>query len=260
MSHFLNQKLALRFLALGILVVCLTLLSRNDVNTQMPSAIAMVPSLAQTESISVSALSQPGAPLVISSPRIVSRDGQNIEVAIDMVNVSLKSIRAYAIRQVINGDVTQAGQIIFTNLDLTNKSSLQPNQLTTSFDVYQASGKQENITVFVDYVEFSDGTRWGVDSVNLAERSAGQRAAAYILSKRLLNILNNGNPADVMTAIGKGIANIEPPPGRSTEWKEGFRQGCKAIEQQLKRAQMKGGLNQIDPELRQFGQRFKGVE
>ena len=261
MVDLFKQRLLWRFLALGVLTLCLSILSRSSVSKPLASTKVAMPSPVQTQSPSVTAQTQPGAPLVISSPRIISWDGQNLEVAIDLVNVSIKPIRAYAIKQGLEGEKTRSGQVMFTSLDLTNSSALQPNQLTTNFDVYQASsGKEDHVIFFVDYVEFSDGTRWGLDSANVADRSAGQRAAAYILSKRLLKILNAGNPADVMTAIQRGATNIEPPSGRSTEWKEGFRLACKSIERHLKRAQMRGGLNQIDQELRQFGQRFKGSQ
>lgn len=261
MVSLLKQRLLLRFLALGVLTLCLSILSRSSVNTPMASKKPVIPSPVQPQRPTVTAQTQPGAPLVISSPRIVSWDGQEVEVAMDLVNVSSKPIRAYAIKQGLEGEETHSGQVMFTSLDLTNSSTLKPNQLTTNFDVYQiSSAKEDHVIFFVDYVEFSDGTKWGLDSANFAEHSAGQRAAAYILTKRLLKILNSGNPADVMTAIEMGATNIEPPSGRSSEFKEGFRVSCKSFERRLKRAQGKGGLNQVDQELRKFGQRFKGVK
>lgn len=260
MISLIKQRLLWRFVALGVLTLCLSILSHSNVNTPLASTRAVMPLPVQTQRPTVRTQTQAGAPLVISSPRIVSWDGQNAEVAIDLVNVSSKPIRAYAIKQALEGEETHSGQVMFTGLDLTNSSALKPNQLTTNFDVYQiSSDKEEHVIFFVDYVEFSDGTKWGLDSANFAERSAGQRAAAYILTKRLLKILNTGNPVDVVTAIERGATNVEPPSGRSSEWKEGFRMGCKSLEQHLKRAQVKGGLNQIDRELREFGQRFKGA-
>ncbi len=263
MSSFPKQRLVLRFLALGTLTLCLGILSRSNVANKMQERPVPTSSSqkAQTRTPILSTQTPPDAPLVISSPRIISRDGESIEVAIDLVNVSSKPIRAYAIKQALDADVTRSGQVLFTNLDLTNRSVLQPNQVTTIFDVYQRDvAKEETVVFLVDYVEFSDGTKWGADSANITERSAGQRACAYILSKRLLKTLNNSGPSDVIRVIDKGAANIEPPSGRPAEWKEGFRQGCKSIEQQLKRVQENGGLNQLDHELREFGQRFNGVK
>jgi hypothetical protein len=257
MIGLFKQRVLWRFLALGILTLCLSILSRSTVNTPLLNTNAMIPSPLQTESPRVTAPAQPDSPLVILSPRIISWDGQYLEVALDLINVSSKSIRAYAIKQGLEGEEGRRGVATFTSFELTNLPALLPNQSTTTFDVYQTgAAKPENVMFFVDYVEFSDGTKWGLDSANFAERSAGQRACAYILSKRLLKILNVSDAADVMKAIEAGTANIEPPANRSDEWREGFRGGCKSVASQLRRAQNSGRLSQVESELRKFAKRF----
>jgi hypothetical protein len=259
MASLLKGRLFWRFLALGVLTLCLGILLRNGLNPPLASARLVIPRPQSTQEPTIRAETQPGAPLVISSSRIISWDGRNAEVAMDLVNVSSKPIRAYAIRQGLAGEKTHSGQVVFINRDLTNKPALQPNQLTTNFHVYQSSsGKEEQVIFLVDYVEFSDGTKWGVDSANFAEHSAGQRAAAHILSKRLLKILDSGTPADVLTAIESGATDIEPPSGRSNQWKEGFRAGCRSVAGHLKRSHTKGGFTHVDRELRQLGERSKG--
>jgi hypothetical protein len=130
----------------------------------------------------------------------------------------------------------------------------------TDFDTCSAvSEKEQRITLLVDYVEFADGTKWGVDSAKSADRSAGQRAVASLISKRLLKILNEGNLNDVISAIEAGTTNIEPPAGVSDEWKEGFRTGSNSITARLKNAQKRGGLSQVEQKLRELAERFKGV-
>ncbi|OLE52277.1 MAG: hypothetical protein AUG51_18755 [Acidobacteria bacterium 13_1_20CM_3_53_8] len=111
-----------------------------------------------------------------------------------------------------------------------------------------------------DYVEFSDGTNWGDDSARYAETSAGLRTAAHMLSKKLLNILNAGGPSAVMNALEAGGANIELPAGHSEQWRTGFRSGRIIVAERLKRAQNTGGLDQVERELRQLVERFKGVD
>jgi hypothetical protein len=242
---------------LGILTLCLSILSRSSVNTPFGNTKVVLPSLVQTQSPTVTAPAQPDSPLVILSPRIISWNGQYLEVALDIINVSSKPIRAYAIKQRMEGEEGRLGVAVFTSFDLTNLSMLQPNQLSTTFDTYQASsGKEDHVVFFVDYVEFSDGTKWGLDSANFAERSAGQRAGAYILSKRLLKILNASDAVDVIKAIETGTANIEPPANRSDEWKEGFRGGCRSVASHLRRAQKSGSSGQVERELRKFAKRF----
>jgi hypothetical protein len=253
-ASLLKHRLLLRFVALGILTFCFAILSRSSVNTPLTRRMAPSPSPVQKQAPAVRKEVQPEAPLVISALRTVSWDGRYLEVAMDLVNVSDRAIRAYAIKQASEGK-TSSGKVSFISLEASNKDALRPNQSTTFFDVYQPSSSENQQGVFfVDYVEFSDGTKWGPDSAKSAERSEGQRAAADMLGKRLLKILNNGSPSDVFGAIVNGEANIEPPAGRSAEWKEGFRFGCKSIELYIKRAQATGRLDQ---ELREFSQRLK---
>jgi hypothetical protein len=254
MAILLKNRLLLRLLAVAVLTLCFVILLRSSANNSMATRLALS-QRAQQKVPAIRSQVQPEAPLVISALRTVSWDGNNLEVAMDLVNVSSKSIRGYAIKQALQTEV-QSGQVLFTSLDINNKAALQPNQLTTTFDVYQASSSDDlQLNFSVDYVEFSDGTKWGPDSAKSAERSEGQRAAGAILSQRLLKLLNNGRPTDVLSAIERGDANIEPPVGRSPEWKEGFRFGGKSIEQRLKRAQATGRL---DAELRELADRFKG--
>jgi hypothetical protein len=214
-------------------------------------------SLAQVKAPTIRSQVQSEAPLVISALRTVSWDGHNLEVAMDLVNVSSKAIRAYAIKQALETEA-YSSQVLFTSLDANNKEALQPNHMTTTFDVYQLSSpNDQRLNFSVDYVEFSDGTRWGPDSAKSAERSDGQRVAASLLSQRLIKILNNGGPGDVLAAIEKGEAKIEPPSGRSSEWQDGFRFGCKAIEERLKRTQ---STDRLDQQLRELGQKFKQAQ
>lgn len=256
----LRNRLMLRFLALGILIVCLSILSRSRDGFSLASQEIPAKSQTQFRAPSVIKRMQPDAPLAISSLRVISWDGQDLEAVIDLVNVSeKKAIRGYAIGKAIEGEETRAsGQIMFISLDLSNSPNLAPNRVTTTFDVHQVSSeKEKQIVFFIDYVEFSDGTIWGTDSGNSAQRSAGQRAAAHILSKRLLAILNSGNSVDVLTAIEKGAANIEPPPERSVAWKEGFRSAQTSISQRLKMLKNRKGTGPMDIELRQLAQRFE---
>jgi len=251
MASLLKHRLLLRFLVLGVLTLCFAILSRN--NSSMVTKKALSGSLTQTKAPSIRSQVQPGGPLSISALRPVSWDGHNLEVAMDLVNVSSKAIRAYAIKQGLETEA-RSSKVLFISLDGSNKPPLQPNQMTTTFDVYEpSSADDQQLNFSVDYVEFSDGTKWGPDSANSAERSEGQRAAAYLVTQRLLKILNNGRPNDVLAAIDNGEAKIQPPSGRSSEWKEGFLSGCKSTEERLKRAQVAGRL---DKELRELAQKF----
>lgn len=259
MNKLYKHPLLLRLLTLGVLTFCLGLLSRGGSNTPLANTKELPPPSSQTQAPTLTVKAQKDTPLLISAPRILSWDGRNGEFAYELINMSGKPIRAYAIKQKVEAEGTQSSNVLFSNLDLTNHPLLQPNQSLTTFDTCQAvPDKEQRITLFVDYVEFSDGTKWGTDSTKSADRSAGQRTAIHLLSTRLLKVLNAGNPSDVVNAIEAGATNIEPPGSHSDEWKEGFSIGSHNVIGQLKRAQQRGGLSQIPIELRRLAERFKG--
>lgn len=260
MTGLYKQRLLSRFLALGVLILCLSLLSSNGTSRPLASPEVLQPQLIQTQAPTVTVQTQTDAPLLISSPRVLSWSGQDGELAFELLNVSGKPIRAYAIKQEVISGSAQSSSVLFSNLDLTSSPLLESNQSLTTFDTCQAiSEKQNKITLFVDYVEFADGTKWGADSAKFADVAAGQRAAAYIISKRLLKILNTGSPLDVISALETGAANIDPPVGRSEAWKEGFRSGSNSIAAQLKNAKNRESLSQVERKLRQLAERFKGA-
>ena len=260
MRMIFKQRLLQRLLTLVVLMFCLTVLGRNANDRPVAGTKESPPSVEQTQSPTVTAQTQPGAPLVISSPRIISNDGQYAETGFELINVSNKPIRAYAIRQELDTGGKRSSTFSLSNLDLSNAPPLQVNHSTTNYDTTELSaGNDPHISFSVTYVEFSDGATWGPDSARFAERSAGQRAAATFISKRLMKNLIGGGPADVMRAIESGEANIEPPAARSDEWKEGFQHGLNSIAARLKRAQTKGGPNEVEFELRRLDKKFNGV-
>jgi hypothetical protein len=260
MAELYKHRLLLRILTLGILTLCLSLLSRNGTNTPFANTKESPSVLIQTQAPIIEVQTQNGTPVLITSPRILSWDGQHGEFAFELLNMSGQSVRAYAIKERAEAGGSQSSSVMFINLDLTQAPRLQPSQAITNYDTYQASSeKQQRLTLSVDYVEFSDGTKWGFDSAKSSERSAGQRAAAYLISKRLLKVLDEGTPNDVLNALESGAANGELSKGQSEEWKEGFHSGNNSVSMQLKNAQKKGGAAQVEQKLRQLADKFKGV-
>jgi hypothetical protein len=254
MENLLRQRLFWRLLALVIMTLCLSILTLSGVKAP-PGKPG--PSYVRTQAPTVSVETQPGAPLVISSPRVVSWNGNNVETAFELINVSRTPIRAYAIKQQDIVGTAHKGTVSLHMLGLT-MPELGSNQLVTNFETYEfSSEKEKNVTLLVDYVEFTDGRIWGDDSAKSGETSAGQRAALQVLANRLVKILDAGTPTDVLNAVESGSTNIEPPPGRSDQWKMGFRLGCKSMTGHLKRIHTKGGLANVDRELRQLDKRLK---
>jgi len=194
----------------------------------------------------------------IASGGQTSPELQNIEFGFYVINVSSKSIRAYAIKQDLTaGGKEMGGGVTLYNPELAN-SVLLPNQSTLISGTSDLTSDQDNkITLSIDYVEFSDGARWGLDSVKSSERVAGQRSAATMLSKKLIQVLKTGRGEDVAQALDDGTASIEPPADRSQEWKEGFSAGRASVLNGLKRTKEAHGPRELERELRRLGVTFK---
>src|SRR5205085_6416571 len=108
----------------------------------------------------------------------------------------------------------------------------------------------EKIKVYVDFVEFDDGTTWGEDKSQSAELLAGQRAGA----RTALAYLNQGQKEGGLTALNKigklSSLPIAPPPNHSAQWLEGFRSGISIIQEQFQSALNIGNLNEAAAILR----------
>lgn len=262
MTRILQHRLSLRLIALTVLIVCLVIISRKNSDAHLTTTTPQKkPQPADTRPPIVTVQSQMGTPLVLSARRIVGGNEEYSEIAFDLVNVSDKPIRAYAIKQeVAVAGTPRSGTALFINLDLSNSPRLPINQITTTFNTFDLipSKEAQQVSLSIDYVEFSDGTSWGPDSAKFAVQSAGQRAAMLVLSKRLRSFLSVGDPDEVMRAIETSAASVEPPDRRSDEWKEAFRLARTSIVSRLKRAQTKGGLNQVDRELRRLTESLTG--
>jgi len=192
--------------------------------------------------------------------RSVSVEPQGGEIAFSLTNVSSKPITAYLISENIQAGSATDNTSLLVNLDLSNRE-LRPNSSANEFSTYRTlSDKQHRVTLSIQYVEFVDGTSWELDTAKTAERTAGQRAGAYTLSKRLTKVLKPSSPEDTTTAIDAVAAKITPSGDRSVEWREGFRLGCKSVVDRLKRAQGKGGWIQVDSELHQLTERLKEAQ
>jgi hypothetical protein len=251
-----------RLFALLILVVCLIAVSRNGGGSSFESQ-AGASTKSPVQEPTITAQAQANQPLAITSITSAgtSPDFQGVEFAFYVINVSPRPILAYAIRQDLTaGGKQSGGGVTLYNPQLAN-SVLRPNQSVLISGTADLTSDNDNkITLSVDYVEFSDGTRWGADSVKSSERVAGQRAAATMVGKNLLEVLKAGKNDDVTKAIEDGKVIIQPPGIRSQEWNEGFSAGRASVLNRLKRANEQHGLKELELELRRIGETFKENE
>jgi hypothetical protein len=237
----------------------LFLFSRKNEN----SLGASDPNTTQSQDSIITVETQNDSPLKISSVAATSpfdADSQIMEFGYYLINSSQKPIRAYAIKQELSVDGTKSGGTVsLDNLQLTN-SLLRPNESRFTGDTVRLRPNKKTIVVLsVDFVEFSDGTKWGLDSLKSSAQVAGQRAGARSISQQLLKILNDGKIDDVVREMDKASTTTEVPNDQPEEWRIGFRQGRVVILDRLKRSKEKQGISEFERVLRRFGETFKSL-
>lgn len=257
MAEILRLRLILRLFALTGLVFCFVMISRNEAKPTKAQRQAKV--FAVNEPPILITKNDPSAPLVISLLKTLPSQVEAGEIAFNLTNVSDKSIRAYVIREIVEAQGKETSSTVLVNLDLSNRD-LGPNYSAPDFLSFELiSDKQHHVTLGIEYVEFSDGKSWGSDTNKFVEQLAGQRTALQLLSKRI-NKTITPDTADLSTAIDNVTADLEAPRDATEAWKEGFNIGRKSFANRLKRAQAKGGWVQIERELHQLTERFKGAK
>ena len=246
MDQTVHQKLIVRLVALAAVTFSLILVVKQDDQVRLGMAQSMPAFQPQAPVIVVR--NEPGSPLVISAERQLPKTEEAPEIAFNVTNVTNKTIIAFAIKMEVASGPKVVAEVSLRNLALSG-TDLPPNRSLNSFDSYEnLSSEQHRVTLSVDYVLFSDGKRWGVDSVKSAETVAGQQAAAEMVTTRLLKMFREGNTSDVVSVL-ESMAHIEPPPQHSQEWNAGFRSAASSVANRLKRANHAGGPGQVNSEL-----------
>ncbi len=242
------KKLILKYLALTLLLLGLFLFSKDSTRVLLASAQA-VQGRNQPPTTFIAA--QDDAPLRIVSTSVESTEPKNFKLQAMVQNQSNKEIRAYAITSETASAKTQNGYTQFTNL--TRRSNIwQPTETRT----IEVSDTQDelivNVRITVDFVEFSDGTTWGLDVNNSRDILAGQREGARVERQRIRQLLKSKGRAEVSAYIRTADYNeVETSiaPNRSQKWLEGFRSGSGSIRGRLKQASQLGDAAQIQMEL-----------
>lgn len=250
MAKLYRQKLLLRLLTLGVLVLCLCVVSRYDRNTSLARVQTPSVSQIQTRAPILLAAAQNNSPLRISSAPSASVDLQLPEVRFSIKNVSGKPVRAYMLKQIVKAGEKEQSSGTLTNLELKG-AVLQPEESIVEVETYEIlSEKQHYVAFSVDYVEFTDGSTWGTDSFKASEVTAGQRAGAFALTEQLLSILNSKGTVGVQKAIEDNESALTPPENHSDDWQRGFRSGGFFVRAHLKHLYSKGEGDKAESDLR----------
>ncbi len=255
MRQMVHHKLIVRLAALAAVTLSLILVLKQD--DQVGLGMAQPMASFQAQAPVIVARNEPNSPLVISAERQLAKTEQAPEIAFNVTNVTNKTITAFAIKLEVASGSRLVTEVSLHNLELS-ATDLPPNRSLNNFDTYENfSLEQHRVTLSVDYVQFSDGKRWGLDSVKSSEQVAGTRAAIETLTTRLVGIIRGTNANDLANVL-ESMANIEPPPQHSEEWNNGFRGATRSIANRLKRANQAGGLGQVNSELARFATKLAG--
>lgn len=189
----------------------------------------------QTTRASISVMSDAPLALQIAQPESRGVDSQDPEVELVISNSTDKPVSAYAIKYeiVLNGQL-RSGGVELNNISAA-QSLLQPNQTRTDFigGVHYES-PIDRIVVSIDFVEFTDGTTWGVDTYSSGEVLAGLRAGAQTATKYLRRLLTEQGSASFAERLERVADDVSIPVGHSSKWQEGFQRGVAFISERVK--------------------------
>lgn len=234
-KEFVYEIAKLRFTAPVILaLLCLVLLTvgaHGPVKDQSPDDKSLV-----KKPVLVEKKKQPGSPLIIGNMVIAeSEDGRMPEITFTVTNKSDKVIIAYAVKhEGAFGQGAVAGAI--TNISPDSERALLPGRSPhMEIGGIEYSGMPETMILSVDFVEFADGTRWGLDTMKTGERVDGTRAGAQAVRDALLLILKAGG----VDAVVQSLDTIEPQADQSSlhssEWLDSFSTGVKWMRERVRR-------------------------
>jgi hypothetical protein len=219
----------------------------------------LFPGHASQQSQGISVETQQGVPLLILAPEINLTDPQLPQIKFELKNRSGKAVSAYAIHlKSIKPNGTSEKATVRHLLALS--SMLQPNM--SKAEAIMAEDYTQpapSYTLAIDFVEFVDGSAWGVDKFKSGERLAGRRAGFAIEKNRFLKVLKGQGVSALKKAIDNAdVIDSETPSGRSKEWEEGFNTGRKMVQIRLQRAQKRGGTPEVELELQSPNDALEG--
>lgn len=88
--------------------------------------------------------------------------------------------------------------------------------------------------MFVDFLEFTDGTTWGGDTSSTRDVLAGLRAGEEATAKRLRWLLVEQGSASFARELERADEDSSIPLGESWKWQNAFQQGRALIKQRVK--------------------------
>ena len=196
-------------------------------------------------------LNQPGSPLQISSPAIISPAPLNPGYTYTLTNFSNKPIQSYAIKS----DVTFGENVFTSGVSTTQLPSLD-SVLPQNISIKEEGGRNKRysapvkeIVLSVDYVEFLDGTSWGADKFKSANYLAGRRAGGRAAINHFRERINRGDLNLLLEEINRKQLLIGNQSNSPEMRDQAFESGIRMVQRRLKDAYRIAGVDGIRQEL-----------
>jgi len=229
----------------SLLLVCSYFVRSNPQDKRKVEGIGIAKS-----SFQVLVKSQPDSPLLVTLSK--AKNLQEPEIDLLLQNQGDRVVRAYTIGHEVVSEHSKAEGINFRNLRTVESLFLPGEARAESIEGFTQPDSEpiERINIYVDYLEFDNGTTWGLDKFQSAELLAGQRAGARAVLDYLNEIRKEGG-AMALTKVGKlNNIPISPPKNQSAQWLEGFRSGSSILEEQFRAVLKTGNLKETETVLR----------
>jgi hypothetical protein len=188
------------------------------------------------DSLQVLKKNQPDSPLTIVSWKVEdSPDGRMPIIEVNLISDTHKRILVYVIKNdalLSNGTISHS--VAFIAHD--RKHALRPGVAPkVEFSGMQYSEPPHSLTLSVDFVVFTDSTRWGEDTLNTDEQLKGLRAGAQAEREALLHMLNTEGVEGLMHSLDSIAPQPESVSNHSPKWLDGFNGGVGSVREQVRR-------------------------
>jgi hypothetical protein len=202
-------------------------------------------------SFKVAITRQSNSPVRIAILKINTEDPYSPEAQISVTNIGDQPIRAYTISYEAKVANTTFGGMFLTNIQENN---LAPNQsrLETIGGLPKSREVINQLTLMVDYVEFTNDRSWGPDANQSAELLSGNRAGIKAEKEYLSELLESRGPDSVIETYNSEEDQLLPSEEHSQKWLEGFRSGKATVRFRLKHSIKKGTIDEIKSELQKI--------
>jgi hypothetical protein len=237
---------------IGRQTVTLLLVVLSQAFTFSPSRSAIQHPIIQTTA--VSAQLQPDSPLQISAVANHSPDPKKLDITFDVWNITDKGIRAYAIKHEVGCCGSKASHISGSSLSniLSVDKLFLPGQVRSEeLGNEWSTAPFERVTLSIDFVEFTDGSRWGPDISKSSERLEGMRAGMKAAKTVLLKLFSDKGSQAVVELIESDMNLLAPEQNHSEAWVTGFQTGVKSMSARLLHAYKDKGIAEIGKKLKQ---------